>query len=167
MLFRSETKTATLEATEAPTPTHTPVPTYTSIPVVIVTQANSGCTNQAEFVKHLTVSYNSAIKPGEYFTKIWQIRNTGTCTWSTDYRLVMIGGEPMQAPETIQLTQEVKPQESLDLRVNLVAPETPDFYENSWMLQDQDGNFFGFGTQHDEPLMVKIQVPQIFKPKPI
>lgn len=159
--------TNTEEPTEEPTSTLPPAPTFTPIPVVIVTEAKSGCTNQAEFVKHLSVSDNTAIKPGELFTKVWQVLNIGTCTWTTDYRLVFIGGESMQAPEAIQLPHEVKPQETVDLRVNLVAPETPDFYENSWMLQDSDGNFFGIGSQHSEPLLVKIQVPMIFKPKPI
>lgn len=160
-------ESSTQEPTVEPTSTRTPEPTFTPIPVVIVTEAKSGCTNQAEFVKHLSVSYNTAIKPGEMFTKIWQVLNAGTCTWSTDYRLVFIGGEFMQAPEAIQLPHEVKPQETVDLRVSLTAPETPNFYENSWMLQDADGNFFGFGPDHSEPLLVKIQVPMIFKPKPI
>lgn len=159
--------TKTEQPTEEPTSTLPPAPTLTAIPVVIVTEAKSGCTNQAEFVKHLSVSDNTAIKPGEFFTKVWQVLNTGTCTWNTDYRLVFIGGEPMQAAETIQLPHEVKPQETVDLRVSLIAPETPDFYENRWMLQDPDGNFFGIGPEHSEPLLVKIQVPMIFKPKPI
>lgn len=163
----AEVATAINEPTEAPTSTVPPTPTHTSIPVVIVTEAKSGCTNQAEFVKHLSVSYNTAIKPGDSFTKIWQVRNTGTCTWNTAYKLVLIGGEPMQAPESISLPYEVKPQETVDLRINLVAPETPNLYENSWMMQDSDGNFFGFGAEHDEPIFVKISVPMIFKPKPI
>ncbi len=153
--------------TGEPTPTFTPHPTSTSIPVVISTKAKSGCINQAEFVKHLMVSENTAIKPGEYFVKIWQIINTGTCSWDTNYHLVWIGGESMQAPSSIQIPHEVKPQETVDLRVNLIAPETPNFYENSWMLQDPDGNYFGFGPNHDQPLYVKIEVPLIFKPKPL
>ena len=163
----AESVATTLEPTEAPTSTYTPSPTQTPIPVVIVTQAKSGCTNQAEFVKSLSFSDNTAFKPGEYFTKVWQILNAGTCTWSTNYRLVFIGGESMQAPASISLPHEVKPQETIDLRVSLVAPETPNFYENTWMLQDPDGNFFGFGPDHTNPLAVKIQVPLIHKPKPI
>lgn len=162
-----ETVTASIEPTDEPTATNPPTATNTSIPVVIETLAESGCSNQAEFVKHLSISYNTAIKPGEYFTKIWQIRNIGTCIWDTSYRLVFIGGESMQAPEAIQLAHEVKPQETVDIRVTLVAPQTPAFYENSWMLQDQDGNFFGVGPENSEPLLVKIEVPVIFKPKPI
>ncbi len=163
----AETVTASIEPTDEPISTIPPTATYTSIPVVIETIAESGCSNQAEFVKHLSISYNTAIKPGEYFTKIWQIRNIGTCIWGTAYQLVFIGGEPMQAPESILLPHEVNPQETVDIRVTLVAPQTPAFYENSWMLQDQDGNFFGFGPDHSEPLLVKIEVPVIFKPKPI
>lgn len=163
----AETITVSTEPAKEPTSTTPPTATYTSIPVVIETQAESGCSNLAEFVKHLSISYNTAIKPGEYFTKIWQVRNIGTCIWDTTYRLVFIGGEPMQAPEAIPLPHEVNPQETVDIRVTLVAPQTSAFYESSWMLQDQDGNFFGFGPDHSEPLLVKIEVPVIFKPKPI
>jgi hypothetical protein len=155
--------------TQAPTlpPTLPPSPTFTPIPVVIATNSDSGCTNQAVFVKHLTVSYDTAFKPGEFFAKMWQVLNVGSCTWSTDYRLVFIGGESMQAAESIPLPHEVKPQETVDLRVNLVAPENPNLYENSWMLQDADGHFFGVGPDHSEALFVKISVPQIHKPKPL
>jgi hypothetical protein len=163
----AESVSATPEPTETPTSTYTPSPTQTPIPVVIATQANSGCTNQAEFVKNLSFSDNTAFKPGEYFTKVWQILNVGTCTWSTNYRLVYIGGESMQAPAAISLPHEVKPQETVDLRVSMVAPETPNYYENTWMLQDPEGIFFGFGPDYNSPLAVKIQVPWIHKPKPI
>ena len=147
-------------ATEEPAATPTPEPTFTPIPFVVATTAASGCTNQAEFIKHLTISDNTTLKPEKSFGKMWQVRNAGTCTWTTAYKLVFISGNPMQGPSEVFLPHDVLPGETVDLRVNFISPGGGGSYESSWMFQDQDGNFFGVGRDSDQMLMVKINVPE-------
>lgn len=153
-------------ATAEPTATHTPEPTPTPLPVVISTTAASGCTNLAEFVKHLTVSDFTELKPVKPFAKMWQVKNVGTCTWTTAYKLVFVSGNPMSGPNEIPLPHDVLPGETVDLRVNLVSPDSSNRYENSWMFQDENGNFFGVGRNHDQPLMVRINIPTKITPHP-
>ena len=137
---------------ETPTvPTQTPEPTKVS------------CNNKAEFVKHLNSSPNTAYKPGSPFAKLWLVKNVGTCTWTTSYQFVYVGGSEMGGDRAVPLPHDVKPGELLDLRVNLVAPNEPDPYASDWMLQDENGNLFGIGDEADQPLQVVIVVTHITK----
>jgi len=141
-------RTATFSPTNLP-PTSTLLPTNTLSPTPT-------CTNQAEFVKHLSVGDNTAFKPGEYFAKLWQIKNVGTCTWTQEYSLVFVSGEIMNGPEATLLPQNVAPGETVDLRVDLVAPNERYSHTGSWMLQDSFGNLFGLGESADQAIEVTI-----------
>ncbi len=153
-----------IEAAGTPTPffTPTPFPTFTPLPtraeVLNVPTATPACTNLAEFVKNLTINDNTAIKGGEGFAKIWRVKNAGTCTWTTAYALVFVAGEPLSGPDRVTLPGEVTPGQTVDLRVNLVAPHTPGFFTASWMLQDTGGSRFGLDTDGSQPLSLTIEV---------
>jgi hypothetical protein len=112
----------------------------------------------------LTVSDNSAFKPEQSFAKIWQIKNTGTCTWTTGYSLVYATGEAMGSPAAVPLPHPVKPGETVDLRLNLIAPVTPATYTGNWYLQDESGAVFGLGPDSTLPLALTIVVRPIPKP---
>jgi hypothetical protein len=144
-----------------------PTATYTTAPIVVINTTASGCTNKAEFIKSLSVNLNTVIKAGEFFTKVWLIKNVGTCTWTTKYSLVFVSGEPMQSPPSLPLPEMVKPDETVDLRITLVAPMNPNQYSGQWMLKDEAGNLFGIGDLANQPLIVQIVVPNIIKPCPI
>jgi hypothetical protein len=155
----------------APTPTPLPTlaPLPTENPVASPSAAGSAspipaCTNRAEFVKNLTIADNTAFKPGTLFAKIWQIKNTGTCTWTADYKLVYASGESMGSPASIPLPSEVKPGEIVDLRLSLIAPETPNSYTGNWYLQDAAGAVFGLGADGTQPLGLTILVRPEKKP---
>ncbi len=117
------------------------------------------CVNRAEFVDE-TVPDGTEIQPNTLFTKTWTLRNTGTCTWSTSYAAVFIGGNLMGDPETVPLPQEVKPGETLTLTVQFTAPEAPGTYRSEWQLQDAQGQRFGLGDKGEGKFWVEIQVPE-------
>ncbi len=121
------------------------------------------CTNQAEFIKNLTVGNNTALIPGQYFAKIWQIKNSGTCTWTNEYNLIFISGNNMNSPDSIGLQESVAPGKVIDLRLDLVAPNEEGNHSGNWMLQDNLGNLFGIGQSGNQPLEVVI----IVKPTPM
>jgi hypothetical protein len=162
-------------------PTQTPVPpSATPEPVIIpsatpppsVASQNAtltptpSCFNRAEFVKHLTISDNTAMEAGQNFTKEWRIKNTGTCIWTTDYTLVFFSGEEMGAPPTISLTNPVQPGETIDLQVAMVAPLNAVTVTGNWVLKDANGNIFGFGETADRPIEVTIFVKPTPRPTP-
>jgi hypothetical protein len=120
----------------------------------------------AEFVRHLTVSDNTQLEGGQPFAKIWQVKNTGTCTWDTGYSLRFFSGELMGGPNEVALSYPVAPGETMDLRVDLIAPLGMASYAGYWVLSDPQGNQFGFGQTADQPIGVVIMVKPTPKPTP-
>ena len=147
--------TATQTATALPTPIP---PTQVQSPPDTSVTVSSACTNQAKFIKNININNNTAFEGGESFTKIWRIGNLGTCTWNASYSLVFSGGETMGGSLALQLIQEVKPGETIDLSLKLMAPLYAQSYTGNWMLQDEAGNIFGIGDLFDQPLSVTIVV---------
>ncbi len=129
-------------------PTSTPRPTDTPA---------TPC-NRAGFVADVTVPDDTQYRPGDAFTKTWRLKNTGTCTWNTSYALVFAKGEKMGAPTEIPLSGEVAPGQTVDLSVNMTAPDVLGVYQSDWQLRDDKGNLFGIGEQADKTFWVRIQV---------
>ena len=125
---------------------------------VETTPKPSTCTNQVEFLKTLSTNDNTVFEPGQPFVKIWRIKNLGTCTWTKAYSLFFASGETMGGSLSIPLSQEVKSGETVDLRLDLIAPFYEQAYTGNWMLQDAVGNLFGVGENSDLPLSVIIVV---------
>jgi ABC-type amino acid transport substrate-binding protein len=123
-------------------PTPTPAPTSTPGP-------QPPCTDGLALVKHLT--QESDMKPGQAFTKGWQVQNTGTCTWDSSYRLVFVDGAKMGG-EPVAVAREVAPGETYDVQLNLVAPLQAGSYQGVWQMQNGQGQGFG------ERLKVDIKV---------
>ena len=90
-----------------------------------------------------TIPDNSVYKPGEEFIKTWTIQNAGTCSWTTDYKLVFTGGDQMGGPSSKNLTETVNPGETLTLRVDLTAPASSGSYTGTWKVRANDGEEFG------------------------
>ena len=129
-------------STVAPTwtvqPTYTPFPTQQYIPPPKNTP--QPC-NQAIFVSE-TVKDGTVFLPGDNFTKSWRLKNTGTCTWNPDYTLDFYSGDRMSGPKSQDLDEYVKPGETVDIVIDLEAPEDPDTYRGYWKLEDDEGEPF-------------------------
>ncbi|MGC1378882.1 MAG: cupin domain-containing protein [Anaerolineales bacterium] len=54
--------------------------------------ARPNCADSAVFLADVTISDNTKLKADQPFTKIWQLRNIGTCAWDAGYTLVFTGG---------------------------------------------------------------------------
>src|SRR5919106_5802545 len=62
-------------------------------PPVAATAALGDACNNAIYIADLTIPDGTVLRPGEDFRKVWQIRNTGSCTWDEGYGLIFIGGD--------------------------------------------------------------------------
>jgi hypothetical protein len=135
-----------LTATAANKPPDTPTPT--PIPC-----------NVMRFAYDDTYPDGSRVDPGEVFVKRWRVQNTGICTWEAwKYSLVFYYGERLNGTTPLVLQFSIAPQEYTTLSVVLTAPYIPGNYKGYWMLQDNEGNLFGWGPKADQPVYVDIWV---------
>jgi uncharacterized protein YkwD len=134
-----------------PAPTQTPAPTATLAPTAAPTptvfssptpQAN--CTDLALFVQDVTIADNTRLEKGQAFTKTWQIRNIGTCTWNSTYKLVFIGGENMASPQAVPLA-ETLPGKTIDISVDLTAPARDGAFSSIYELRSPNGLYIPVG----------------------
>ncbi len=95
------------------------------------------------FVADVTVADDTAIPPGEHFTKTWLVQNTGSSDWSDNYALAFVKGDQLEAADCAALGKTVRPGESVDVAVAMRAPTTPGRYEGWWRLVDDAGRAFG------------------------
>jgi len=128
-------------------------------PTVTVTNSPSGCTNLAGFVADITVPDNTTFEPGAAFKKVWRLKNIGTCTWTTDYRLVFLSGDAMGAQAASKLTNaSVPPNGNLDVSVSLTAPENPGSYQGYFKMRAPGGAVFGIQPNGSNAFWVLINV---------
>ena len=140
-----------------PPPTATPVPpTSTPIPIPC---------NLASFVTDVTIPDGSSFIAGEQFVKTWRIKNIGSCTWSTSYSVYFYSGNSMSAPAAVSMPDSVKPGQTIDVSISMVAPASTGNFTGNWMLKAANGAVFGVGAAGNVPLTVSITVKSLPTPK--
>lgn len=149
--------TPTLSFSTSPTATVTTFPTFTSVPQVSSPVPVSRC-DAAAFVNDVTYPDGSNVTLGSPFTKIWRLKNVGTCTWTTSYALVYVSGERFGAPLAISLPTNVPPGQTIDLAVNLTAPGQPNRYRGFWQLRNASNVLFGIGADANRTFYVDVNV---------
>jgi hypothetical protein len=122
---------------------------------------------RATFVSDVNYPDGTAVAPNTAFTKTWKIKNTGTCTWTTNFSLVFVSGEKMGGLDSQKLTSTVGPNTTFDISVNLTSPAANGSYRGYWQLKDDKGQLFGIGAAGDKPWWVDISVRNGVTPVPI
>jgi len=115
----------------------------------------------AVFVQDVSIGDGTQLFPGAEFTKIWRVKNVGLCTWTRDYALVYVGGDQLGTVTVVWFDRFVHPGETVDLSVNLVAPQKAGEYQGYWQMRDDGGVLFGTGLQQNDSLWVDIIVTNI------
>ena len=139
------TLTALAPTTGAGTPTNTPVPSAT-LPGPSATATSQPC-NQVSFVADVSYPDNTEVTVNTDFTKTWRLRNTGSCTWTSSYQLVFDSGDQMGGPASQQLTNgTVAPGNTIDVSVDLDAPNSAGTYRGNWELREPGGQTFALST---------------------
>ncbi len=113
--------------------------------------------DRAGFVSDVTVPDGTMFAPGASFVKTWRLKNTGSCSWTTSYKLVFDSGNAMEGPASAALPRNVNPGETIDLSVTLKAPATNNTYQGFWKLENATGQRFGVGDAGNS-FWVKIVV---------
>ncbi len=107
-----------------------------------IPENSSDCTNVGEFLEDITIPDNTKIERGATFKKTWQVRNSGTCTWTPEYQIIQAGGNPLTW-RVSDLPGVVIPGEETQISVTIHAPFTPGKYHAWWQLADTIGTPFG------------------------
>lgn len=133
-------------ATAAPTTATTPAANSTSDPAC----------NRASFVTDVSIPDDTEFIVEKPFKKTWRLKNAGSCTWTTDYKLVFDSGYRMGAPASQPLTTSaVPPGGTLDISVDLTAPALAGTYRSNWKIEDPSGGTFALASG---PFWVQIKV---------
>ena len=136
-------------------------PLYVQIVVPSQVPTDGNCTYQVKFLGDITIPDNSTVPAGQPFVKTWRVRNDGTCNWGPGYRLnalKFVGGNLNSDPTPIDLPRVVRPGESIDLSVSLLAPTVPGVYRSEWKLFVQGGTLIGVGVNGQTPLYAQIVI---------
>jgi hypothetical protein len=144
----TEAVALTPSPTTEPTATETVMPTATETPnltpsntVAVMLPSPTATTGQACDQASpgnpidVTIPDDTVMTPGQTFSKTWRLRNAGTCTWTTGYSIVWFSGERLEAPSSVALTSNVAPGQTIDVTVDMVAPQTPGTYQSNWKLR--------------------------------
>ena len=135
---------------QAPTITLTPV--FTDTPVFTPTLAtplptktaprptSSNCANMT-YVADVTIPDGTQMPVGQEFTKTWRVQNSGTCPWTTSFKLVFAYGEAMSGqgvtmPATVAVGQQI------DISVKLKVPNKTGSLTGFWTMMDDKNQPF-------------------------
>jgi len=127
--------------TETPPASPTPsIPTLTNTPTVVTpTVRPSSTATAAPFACQITKQVpenGKTFKPDADFDAVWTVKNIGTAIWDeneVDYKYE--SGDKFHQNEIYDLQKSVKPGESIDLIVDMRAPDEEGDYDTTWVLR--------------------------------
>ncbi|MCQ3936384.1 MAG: hypothetical protein DPW18_04980 [Chloroflexi bacterium] len=147
--------------TQAAPPTETPtVALATNLTEVALGTPAAICDDYSFDLTTLdvTIPDGTPMSPGQEFVKTWRIKNTGICTWDTNYKAIFSYSSPpnedMDA-QPIPLAALVAPGQEVEVSVQFKAPTTPGEYTGYWQMVNSKGISFG---KKEYTLIVKIVV---------
>jgi hypothetical protein len=117
-----------------------PSPTVQALTTPTVSYVSS-CYNSA-YVSDVTIPDETTLAPGEVYVKTWEVLNSGSCAWATNYYLTYLSGDLMDGSDTT-IGQYVAAGELAEISVELTAPESEGTYTGYWILADSGGTAFG------------------------
>ena len=126
-------------------------PAATLAPVATQQPSSASCVNAMSYVADVTVKDGEVYRPGAGFRKTWRIYNNGTCTWNTNYYLDFASGDRMNG-NSVRIPTTVQPGQTVDISVDLTAPNANGKYKGNWQMRSPQGANFG------QVIWVSIQV---------
>ncbi len=132
-----------------------PVESPTSPPLATLpTPQASDCIEELTVLSESGYPDASPASAGAIVERVWHVRNSGTCAWTTAYTLVPVEGVSFGL-DAIALADPVAPGGQTDLHLMLTAPDDPGLHAGGWALRSPSGALLGAGSR---PLRVRINV---------
>ncbi|MFP3895504.1 MAG: NBR1-Ig-like domain-containing protein [Anaerolineales bacterium] len=95
----------------------------------------------ATLVEERMIPRGTEKRPGQFFLKVWTVKNTGERPWSKEISLARTGGDALGTEGRIPLP-DVEPGEEYSLRILMRAPEKEGTCGNRWRLC-REREYFG------------------------
>jgi hypothetical protein len=130
----------------------------TVFPAMGASTAQAATCDWAQFIADVTVPDGTTYAAGATFTKTWRLKNIGTCTWNTSYAIVFDSGAQMGAPAAANFPASVAPGQTVDLTLNMTAPNAAGHYFGYYKLRNASGVIFGIGSTANRAFWVEINV---------
>jgi hypothetical protein len=111
-------------------------PTRTSVP-----PTSTNCANSI-YISDVTIPDGTQMPVDQEFTKTWRVQNTGTCQWTTSFKLAFSYGEAMSG-QAVSLPNSVATGQQVDISVKLKVPNKTGKLTGVWVLLDDKGEHFG------------------------
>jgi len=142
------------------------LPAIVSIPspvsTAVTAPTSSACVDSATFISDVTIPDNTIFTPNTPFTKTWRLKNTGTCSWDSNYLVAYISGSTMSQQPGYWIEpngRTVAPGQTLDVSVGMTSPVENGNYASYWGLKKADGGFMPIqGGANGNSFFVKIKV---------
>ena len=115
------------------------LPTPTPIPPI---DQPANCKNVMVYMADVSYPDGSKINPGENFTKAWRIYNNGSCKWYEGYTIEYTDGDFMGG-RSVTIPTLTIPGTTVDVGIQLQAPQAPGEYVGYFQRRAPDGTFFG------------------------
>lgn len=114
-------------------PTPTPIPPFGQ---------PADCKNVMVYMSDVSYPDGTKVNPGTDFVKTWRIYNNGSCKWYEGYSIEFVDGDYMGGNSAIVPTLTI-PGTTVDVPMELQAPQVPGQYVGYYQLRAPDGTFFG------------------------
>jgi hypothetical protein len=133
--------TMTLTPILTDTPVATEIPLFPTATEIFLQPTSANCAN-AIYISDVTIPDGTQLPVNQTFTKTWRVQNTGSCTWTTSFRLAfsygeLMGGQAVLLPNPVAVGQQV------NISVNLTVPNKAGKLTGAWVLVDDKGQHFG------------------------
>jgi hypothetical protein len=113
-----------------------------TISIELPSQSPSGNCYNSALVSDVTIPNGTEFEPGDDFTKTWQIENTGTCDWNENFRIKFVGGD-LFGSDTTKTHRYTRSGETINISLNMTAPNGSGPVTSSWRMADDSGTAFG------------------------
>ena len=107
--------------------------------------APGACHDSAVLIEDVTVPDNTAMSPGQAFTKTWRFLNNGKCNW-TGYTIAFFAGDRMSTPDSVPVPATEAGQ-TVDVSVQLTAPSIDGAYTGFYLLKNDKGETLPIGIE--------------------
>jgi hypothetical protein len=109
------------------------------------------CLDNLTWVSDVTIPDGTEVTADSTLDKRWEVKNSGNCNWDEHYRLRLIAGPGMNAPQE-QALFPARSGSNAVLRIVFQAPKEPGKYRSAWQAYNPAGQPFG------DPIFIDIKV---------
>lgn len=109
------------------------------------------CNDNLRYLQDLTIPDGSLVSASTLLDKRWQVENAGTCNWDERYRIKLIAGPALGAPEE-QALYPARSGTQATIQILFDAPLEEGTYRSAWQAYDPLGQPFG------DPIFIEVAV---------